>query len=135
MERIYYPTIAQMIDRLCIVTLKSIKISENKIEYEKEADEIMHDLDLLLGDSQGKLVRAIILNTFINESIWANESKARSGGDDQGKMLLFTHSLNSVRSASMNAISDLTGGRKDMKLDYMSPELTKKYGYNFDGIL
>jgi len=135
MDRKYFPSVAQMIDRLVIITIKSIKIAENKEEYEKEASEIMHDLDLLLGERQGGFIRAIIINAFINESIWANESKARSGGDDQGKMLLFTHSLNSVRSASMNKISELLGGRKDLKLDYMSPELTKKYGYDFDGVL
>ena len=31
------PTTSQLIDRLCIVTLKSIKIPENKEEYEKAA--------------------------------------------------------------------------------------------------
>lgn len=133
--RKYFPTIAQMIDRLCIVTLKSIKISENKKEYEEEADNIMHDLDLLLGKNQGRFVRAILVNAIINETIWSNESKARAGGDNQGKSLLFTHSLNSVRANSMNAMTNVVGGTKDLKLDYMSPELTKEFGYNFDGVL
>lgn len=133
--RKYFPTIAQMIDRLCIVTLKSIKISENKKEYEKEADNIMHDLDLLLGKNQGRFVRAILVNAIINETIWSNEAKARSGGDKQGKSLLFTHSLNSIRANSMNAMTNVVGGTKDLKLDYMSPELTKEFGYNFNGVL
>ena len=47
MKRVYYPTVAQLLDRLSIVTLKSIKIHENKKEYEKEAHEIMSDLDLV----------------------------------------------------------------------------------------
>jgi len=134
-NRKYYPSTAQLIDRLCIVTLKSIKISENKKAYEDEANEIMHDLDLLLGKNQGKLIRAVIINSIVNETIWSNESQARQGCETQGKRLLFTHSLNSVRTASMNAISSLTKGRKDLKLDYISPELTKEFGYNFDRVL
>ena len=45
MKRKYMPTLSELIDRLSIVTLKSIKISGNKEEYEKEAQDIMHDLD------------------------------------------------------------------------------------------
>ena len=134
-KRKYFPSIPQMIDRLCIVTLKSIKISKNKKEYEDESKEIMHDLDLLLGKGFGRFIRSILINAIINETIWSNESKAREGGDEQGSRLLFTHSLNSVRAGSMNAMGEFSGGRKDLKLDYMSPELTKKFGYNFDGVL
>ena len=133
-KRKYYPSVAQMIDRLCIVTLKSIKIYQNKKEYEAEAAEIMHDLDLLMGKDQGRLIRAVIVNAIINETIWANEARAREGKGDAQRLLL-THSLNSVRAGSMNAITAVTGGRKDLKLDYMSGELTKKYGYDFAEVL
>ena len=133
-QRKYFPNVAQMIDRLCIVTLKSIKIYQNKKEYEAEAAEIMHDLDLLMGKDQGRLIRAVIVNAIINETIWANEARAREGKGDAQRLLL-THSLNSVRAGSMNAITAVTGGRKDLKLDYMSGELTKKYGYDFAEVL
>ena len=134
-DRKYFPSVPQMIDRLCIVTLKSIKISENKKEYEEEALEIMHDLSLLLGKKQGEFIRSILVNAIVNETMWSNESKARNGNDKQGKRLLLTHSLNSIRAASMNAMSDVVKGRKDLKRDYMSPELTKEFGYDFDGVL
>jgi len=134
-DRKYFPSVPQMIDRLCIVTLKSIKISENNKEYEEEALEIMHDLSLLLGKKQGEFIRSILVNAIVNETMWSNESKARNGNDKQGKRLLLTHSLNSIRAASMNAMSDVVKGRKDLKRDYMSPELTKEFGYDFDGVL
>lgn len=124
-----------MIDRLSIVTLKSIKISENKVEYEKEAEQIMADLDLILGDNQGKLIRAIQINAIVNEIIWANESKARAGGDEQDKMLKFTHSVNGVRTAAMNAISNILKERKDLKVDCIAAEACKQNGYDFSGIL
>jgi len=129
--RKYLPTIAQLIDRLSIVTLKSIKIFENKAEYEKEAHEIMNDLDELLGKDQGQLIRAIQINAKINEMIWSNESKARQGSNEQDHLLKFTHALNRVRNQAMNVISNITGERKDLKLDYMDAEMTKKFGYDF----
>ena len=133
-QRQYFLSTPQLIDRLGIVTLKSIKIAEYKKEYEEEAKEIMHDLDILLGKNQGKFIRAVLLNGIINEMMWANESQARQGNDKQGKRLLLTHSLNSIRNASTNRMAALFDGRKDLKLDYMSPELTKEFGLDFDGV-
>jgi hypothetical protein len=48
--RKYLPTFSELIDRLCIVTLKSIKIPENKKEYEEEAKLIMNDLEELIAE-------------------------------------------------------------------------------------
>jgi len=134
-NRKYFPSVSQMIDRLCIVTLKSIKVSEFKDDYEAEAKEILHDLDLLLGKDQGRFIRCVIVNAVVNEIMWANESEARKGNDKQGKRLVLTHSLNSVRNQASNNISDIMKGRKDKKLDYMSPELTKEFGFDFDKVL
>ena len=134
-QRNYVYTTAQLIDRLCIVSLKSIKIPENKKEYEEEADLIMADLDLILGENQGKLIRDIQINALANETIWQNESKARAGGDEQDKLLKFTHSVNGVRTAAMNAISALLGGRKDLKADCIAADACKHQGYDFSGVL
>lgn len=135
MERNYVYTTSQLIDRLSIVTLKSIKISENKEQYEEEAKLIMDDLDLILGENQGKMIRAIQINAISNEVIWTNESKARSGGNDQDKMLKFTHSVNGIRNAAMNVISGLLSERKDLKVDCLASETCKQNGYDFSGIL
>ena len=135
MERNYVYSTAQLIDRLSIVTLKSIKIPENKSEYEKEASQIMADLDLILGENKGKLIRAVQLNAIVNEMIWANESKARSGGNEQDKMLKFTHSINGVRTAAMNAISSILGERKDLKVDCIASDTCKQNGHDFSEVL
>ena len=133
-KRKYLPTIADLIDRLSIVTLKSIKISDNKEEYEKEAHLIMHDLDITLGKNQGQFIRAIQMIMFTNETIWANESKARLGGVEQDKLLKFTHSVNGVRNNAKNVISNILGERKDLKLDCLAANLCKEKGYNFEDI-
>lgn len=135
MERNYVYTTSQLIDRLSIVTLKSIKIPENKGSYEEEAMQIMADLDLILGEGKGEFIRAIQINSLSNEIIWANESRARAGGTDQDKMLKFTHSVNGVRTAAMNKISNLLGERKDLKVDCLASETCKQNGYDFSEIL
>lgn len=135
MNRKYLPTFAQLCDRLSIVTLKSIKIPDNKNEYENEAKEIMSDLDKLYKKKDfGQFIRAIQINMLINEMIWSNESKARKGEEQDLKLLKLTHSLNRIRNQAMNVISNIIGERKDLKLDYMDAELTKQFGYDFGGL-
>lgn len=137
MKRKYMPTIAQLIDRLCIVTLKSIKIPANKKDYEKEAQDIMHDLNITIPKgtgSMGQLIRAIQVNSIANEVIWQNESIARKGGTDQDKLLKFTHSVNGVRNNAMNVISNILGERKDLKLDCLAANICQDRGYDFGGL-
>ena len=136
--RKYLPTLAELIDRLSIVTLKSIKIPENKEEYEKEAQEIMHDINVTIdkgiGD-MGQFIRATQMIMLTNEVIWQNESKARAGGDGQDHLLKFTHSVNGVRNLAKNVVSNLTGERLDLKTDCLAADLCKQNGYDFEGIL
>lgn len=134
--RKYNLTMAQLIDRLAIVTLKSIKIAENKEEYEKEAHEIMNDLDELLGEGKGQFIRVIQINAIVNEQMWSNESFVRKGESkmtdtEVANALRLTHAMNRVRNQAMNVISNIVGERKDLKLDYMDAETTKKFGYDF----
>ena len=137
--RKYLPTFAELIDRLSIVTLKSIKIAENKEEYEKEAHEILHDLDLVIKEKKIKLtaqmIRAMLVLSWSNETIWASESKAREGGNEQDHLLKFTHSINGVRNDAKNVIANEIGERKDLKLDCIAAEICKRQGYDCGSIL
>ena len=48
--RRYLPTLAELIDRLSIAQLKEVFISEHKEEYASEISDILHDIDLTLGE-------------------------------------------------------------------------------------
>jgi hypothetical protein len=136
--RNYLPTFADLIDRLSIVTLKSIKLSEHKEEYEKEAQLIILDLNEIGKEKglniSGQMIRAILMIMLSNVTIWENESKARLGTDDQNHLLRFTHSVNGVRNLAKNVISNEIGERKDLKTDCLAADLCKQQGYNFAGI-
>lgn len=138
LSRKYLPTLANLIDRLSIVTLKSIKTKFKK-QYEQEAKEIMHDIQLILKekkiDDYGQFIRAVQINTLANEVIWNNEDKARNGGTEQDHLLKFTHSVNGVRNQAMNVISQELGERKELKLDCLAAASCKRNGYDFGGVL
>jgi len=140
--RKYLPTLAELIDRLSIVQLKAIFISENALAYEKEMDLIVHDIDEILsriglkpdedGENSevitGKMIRAIIVIAISNRFIWENESKARQGGTDQDKLLKLTHSINGVRNTAKNVISKELGERVDLKTDCLAADLVSEFG-------
>lgn len=133
-QREYNLTLAQLIDLLSIITLKSVKLS-HKDEYEKEAQEIMKDIDAILKKTKindfGKFVRAIQVDMLANELIWQNETLCRAGGRNQDHNLPLTHSINSIRMRAGNAICVQTGERKDLNLDRCVDEICIKKGLNF----
>ena len=51
--RKYLPTLSELVDRLSIVQLKEVFITDHKEEYAKEILEITHDIEEILMD--GKL--------------------------------------------------------------------------------
>ena len=122
--RKYLPTLAELVDRLSIVQLKEVFITEHKDEYAKEIKEITHDIDLILKDKDIKLsgedVRAIVVLSQMNLHIWHNETKYRAGTGDGN--LGLTHGLNGIRNIAKNKIQENEGGRKDYKIDCIAAE-------------
>ena len=126
MARKYLPTLGELIDRLTIVQLKEVKIPQHKKEYQKEIEEIVHDITEILTTTKqlkidGDFLRAVIVLAQMNTHIWVNEDNARSG-DDKGNQLMLTHGLNGIRNTAKNKIQEVDGGRKDYKVDCIASE-------------
>ena len=123
-ERKYLPTLAELVDRLSIVQLKEVFITEHKEEYAKEIVDIVHDIDMILQDENvklsGKDVRAIVVLSQMNLHIWHNETQYRAGTGDGN--LGLTHGLNGIRNTAKNQIQENVGGRKDYKIDCIAAE-------------
>jgi hypothetical protein len=130
MERKYLPTLSDLIDRLSIVQLKAIFLSGQSPAYNTERELIEHDIDLLLADKKltSMEVRAIMVIMLSNHTIWLNESKARAGGDDQDKLLKFTHSINGLRNQAKNIIASGANERIDLKTDCFAEALVDEFG-------
>ena len=123
-KRKYLPTLAELVDRLSIVQLKEVFITEHKEEYAKEIADIVHDIDMILKDENvqlsGKDVRAIVVLSQMNLHIWHNETQYRAGTGDGN--LGLTHGLNGIRNTAKNMIQESVGGRKDYKIDCIAAE-------------
>ena len=124
MTRKYLPTLSELVDRLSIVQLKEVFISEHKEEYAQEIQDIVHDIQLLLDQSDGvdaETIRAIVVLSQMNLHIWHNESNYRKGIKD-GNNLELTHGLNGIRNTAKNKIQEIVGGRKDYKIDCLAAD-------------
>ena len=123
-KRKYLPTLSELVDRLSIVQLKEVFITEHKEEYAQEIKDIIHDIDIILNDDKvklsGKDVRAIVVLSQMNLHIWHNETKYRAGEGDGN--LGLTHGLNGIRNTAKNMIQENVGGRKDYKIDCIAAE-------------
>lgn len=131
MKRKYLPTFADLVDRLSICILKSIFIPKNKDAYQAEIQDIMHDLDLMIQEGHvvlnAKAIRAMLVIMLANRYIWENESKCRSGENQDWSLLKLTHSINGVRNTAKNALANETGERKDLKIDCLAAELKSDF--------
>jgi hypothetical protein len=91
-ERKFLPTISELIDRLSIVQLKECKIPENKVAYAEEISDIVHDIQLIINETDqpitAEMVRAIIVCAQMNAHIWYNESNVRSGKEGPSMLAL-----------------------------------------------
>lgn len=123
--RKYLPTLSELVDRLSIVQLKEVFISEHKSEYSQEIQDIIHDIQVLLDEGDGQItaetIRAIVVLSQMNLHIWHNESNYRKGIKD-GNNLELTHGLNGIRNTAKNKIQEIVGGRKDYKIDCLAAE-------------
>lgn len=125
-QRRYLQTFSELIDRLSIVQLKEVFITDHKEEYGNEIADIVHDIQLILNEHPdtkvtAETIRAIIVCAQMNLHIWHNESNYRRGIKD-GNNLELTHGLNGIRNTSKNKIQEVIGGRKDYKVDCLAAD-------------
>ena len=125
MNRKYLPTLSELVDRLSIVQLKEVFISEHKDEYAQEIADIVHDIQAYIDENKSEItaetIRAIVVLSQMNLHIWHNESNYRKGIKD-GNNLELTHGLNGILNTAKNKIQEVVGGRKDYKIDCLAAE-------------
>ena len=131
MDRKYLPTFAELADRMSICILKSIFIPENKEAYDQEVNDIKHDLDKICEERDIKLnsdiVKSLMIIMLSNRYIWENESKCRSGENQDLSALKLTHSINGVRNTAKNVLSKGLGERVDLNIDCLAAELKSEF--------
>jgi hypothetical protein len=127
-NRKYLPTLGDLIDRLAICQIKEALIPERKTEYAQEIKDLVHDIDIIIAESNlaisGDLIRAITVIAQYNLHVWVNEANCRKG-IGEGNNLELSHTLNGVRNRAKNKIQETIGGRKDYKTDCLAAKYTE----------
>ena len=125
MDRKYLPTLSELIDRLSIIQLKEVFITEHKSEYAKEIADIVYDIQQHLDENEtilsAEVIRAIVVLSQMNLHIWHNEANYRKGIKENNSLEL-THGLNGIRNTAKNKIQEVVGGRKDYKIDCLAAD-------------
>lgn len=143
-ERVYLPTLAELIDRMSIVLLKRIFIPENDLAYDNELHLIEQDINTLMNQWHGEGhnftaydIRMIMMIMLANRWIWENEGAIRSTPMTEGvpdgykpiaKKLIATHSINGVRNTAKNQLARIFGERGDLKVDCLAANLHPDFG-------
>lgn len=130
MQRKYLPTLAELVDRLSIHQLKEVFIPEHKKKYQREMRDIMDDINIIIQEDNvqltAEILKAVVIIAQINEHIWYNESKVRSGESQDLNLLKLTHGLNGIRNRTMNYLLGLISNedRRDWKTDCLAAEFS-----------
>lgn len=127
MDIVYSLSFAELCDRAQIVTLKITHSKEPNESFEKELDDILHDIQLHLDSKpiNSQQVKGLIVLGMVNKFIWDNESFVRDA-DDNGNVpdeellarLKLSHKANSLRAAAKKHIQSNRSERVDEKLNY-----------------
>jgi hypothetical protein len=142
-ERKYNYSLGELFDLLTIKQLKEVKIPEHKEEYSEEISDIIHDINLVMGQQReyihAEWLRDLVVLAEFNTHIWYNEADIRDKikemtNDkeptaeeyiDIAKRLILTHSINGIRNTAKNRINKVVGGRLDYKVDSLSADAEK----------
>jgi len=128
--RKYHLEIGELLDRLTILQLKEVKVPETKEQVTKEIEDIMHDINCIMTNSQkqvtAQFLRDLIILAQFNAHIWYNESEARKGNKD-GNLLFLTHSINGIRVEARNRLQKLFDGRIEKKIDCLAAEYREQW--------
>lgn len=149
MQKKYSLNLGNLLDRLSIVQLKDVRIPEHKAAYGQEIDDLVHDINIELGQNRqfitAEWLRDIIILAQFNAHIFYNEGDVRDkikemtdGKElttdqyiDIAKRLILTHSINGIRSTASNRLNSVVGGRLDYKVDCLAADAAhwKPSGY------
>lgn len=132
MERRHKLQLGELLDRLTILQLKEVKIPETRAMVTQEIEDILHDVNLILTNSPktqqitAEWLRDLVILALYNSLIWQNESEARKGNEN-GNLLMFTHSINGIRVEARNRLQRMVDGRIEKKVDCLAAEFKEQW--------
>lgn len=110
------PTLADLIDRLCIDQIKEVLLSGNRESYAEEMQKLEHDITLIIQERDielsARLLRVVIVLAQMNLHIWHNKDKMQADPEHYLELLKLAHQLNGIRNQMKNLILEISGDRQ-----------------------
>ena len=108
-NRLYLPTIADLVDVLSIDQIKAIKIKNHKKSYLGEIVRICHDINVIIDDKKklklnARLIRIFMIIALINLFIWNLKDEMKEKPDKYNRLLKLAHQLNGIRNRMKNLL-------------------------------
>jgi hypothetical protein len=104
---------SELLDRISIDQIKQLLTGKNKDSVSGEIRDLLHDIDVLIGQynikPSARLIRLLIVLAQINLHIWrAKQIMMQEPGQFESQMVL-SHQLNGIRNQVKNALLEETG--------------------------
>ena len=115
-QREFLLSLAELIDRMTITQIKTVRISEGKEDFLKELRSLRSDIDDIISEKgiklTGEVLQSVIILSQLNLHIWINKDemqKVIDREDEYLKLLKYAHQLNGYRNNIKNSLLKLEG--------------------------
>lgn len=115
-QRMYLPTLSELIDRLSVTQIKLNLTNSNPEDFQNEIKKINNDIDLIIREKKlqlnSELVNLILVIAQLNLHIWHNKDLMQQNLDNEGQYLALlkkAHQLNGYRNQIKNRILEIEG--------------------------
>lgn len=115
-QRMYLPTLSELIDRLSVTQIKLNLTNSNPEDFQNEIKKINNDIDLIIREKRlqlnSELVNLILVIAQLNLHIWHNKDLMQQNLDNEGQYLALlkkAHQLNGYRNQIKNRILEIEG--------------------------
>jgi len=133
-QRLCLVPFSELLDRLTILQIKEILVSESRTSFSEEMRRLIQDINLTIEEKGGRLtarfIRLIIVLAQINLHIWHAKDIMMSEPDRFEECMKLAHQLNGIRNQVKNILleeagfTDTTGKRTNINTDNL-------VGWNF----
>jgi len=115
-QRMYLPTLSELIDRLSVTQIKLNLANNDPKDFQNEIKKINNDIDLIMREKKLQLdsefVNLILVIAQLNLHIWHNKDLMQQNLDNEDQYLALlkkAHQLNGYRNQIKNRILDIEG--------------------------
>jgi len=115
-QREFLLSLAELIDRMTITQIKTVRLSDGKEDFLKELRSLRSDIDDIISEKgiklTGEVLQSVIILSQLNLHIWINKDEMQKVIDREGeylKLLKYAHQLNGYRNNIKNSLLKLEG--------------------------